>query len=500
MVHAQVGIGSTTPNASAALQIDADSSGFLAPRVTLSSNTDSITISSPATGLLVYCTGSALLSNGFYYWNDSLWSPISNLPNASDLGYVLGWGSNATPPNFLIPLSGGTYNWADYAEFQAMHTATPSQLIASSTATTFTLVDLNGGSRFIRGGTVSGTQQGFSTAAPASAFVLSNTGGHLHAIDPPATNTNTTGGHQHNMSFNNDDWNNWGGGSTSLDDDGGGTYWRATDWQGNHSHTIDIAAFSSASAGGHSHTITGGDAETRPINTSVVWCIKVKSTSTSGQLTIVNQTSTITSANNGVVHSGAQEKLGGSLSQNTTIVQAGNDFGFTGGEVGIGTASPANKLEVNSGTSNLSGVRLTQVTDAAQLGANANGDIYAATPNFITARVNSGVPVTLGNLKVQCAPSGNRSLQFATTTGSIVVLASDEAVFGSASTGSYNVFTYNNYTISTDWSQPLGYSFPYQGNVQRVTMTDVTNGNTYRIILIIGNGFNNNLIKIERLN
>jgi hypothetical protein len=79
-------------------------------------------------------------------------------------------------------------------------------------------------------------------------------------------------------------------------------------------------------------------------------------------------------------------------------------------------------------------------------------------------------------------------------------MASDEAVFGSATTGSYNVFTYSNYTFTTSWSQPIAYSFPYQGNVQRVTLTDVTNGDTYRIILIIGNSFNNNLIKIEKLN
>lgn len=499
LAHGQIAIGSNTPDPSAALQIDADSSGFLVPRVTLASFTDSTTITSPAAGLLVYSTGSSVVTNGFYYWNGTKWIAISNLPNLTDLGFVLGWGSNVNPPNFMLPLSGGTYAWADYPEFQTMHTATPSQLVASSNATTFTLVDLNSGSRFVRGGSTAGAQQAFSTALPTTAFATSAAGAHLHSVDPPSTSTSTDGNHQHNMSFNNDDWNNWGGGNTSLDDDGGGTYWRATDWQGNHNHTVDIVAFNTASGGGHSHNIIGGDVETRPLNTSVMWCIKVKPTSTSGQLTIVNQSSTIVAANNGLNHNGAQEKLGGTLSQNTTIAMAANDIGFTGGEVGIGTAAPANKLELNSGTSGASGVRLTQMANVTQLGTDVSGNLYSATPNFVTARVNAGVPVTLGNLKVQCSAAGNRSLQFATTTGTINIIASDEAVYGSASTGSYGVFSYN-FTLNTSWSQPIAYSFPYQGNVQRVTMTDVTNGNTYRIILIIGNGFNNNLIKIEKLN
>ncbi len=499
-MQGQIGLGTSSPHSSSALQLDADSAGFLIPKIALTGIHDSITVVSPADGLMVYCNGSSAMANGFYYWQDNQWVAISNLPNASDVGQILGWGSNVNPPNYLLPLTGGTYSWVDYPEFQVLHNATPSQLIASSNGTTFTLVNLNSAARFIRGGSIVGTQQGFLTAIPTNPFVLANAGAHLHSVDPPSTLSTTDGSHQHNLWFNNDDWNGCCGGNASLEDDAGGWYTRLTDWAGSHNHWLDISAFNSASSGSHTHTIVGGDAETRPINTSVMWCIKVKPTSTSGQLTIVNQSSTIVSANNGVVHSGAQESLGGTLTQNTTIAHAGNDLGFTGGEVGIGTASPANKLEVNSGTSGTSGVRLSQVTNAAQLGTNANGDIYSATPNYITARVNSGVPVTLGNLKVQCAPSGNRSLQFATTTGSMSIMASDEAVFGSATTGSYNVFTYSNYTFTTSWSQPIAYSFPYQGNVQRVTLTDVTNGDTYRIILIIGNSFNNNLIKIEKLN
>lgn len=496
---AQVGVGVSTPDASAAFQVEALNQGFLAPRVALTSLTDVTTIPTPATGLLVFCSGSAILSNGYYVYNGTKWQPFSQVTNNQDLGYVVGWTSNVNAPDFLLPLNGGTYAWADYPEFLALHSATPSQYISDSNANTFTLVNINGVGRFLRGANSAGTIQAGSTAMPVIALGTSSTGDHLHSIDPPSTGTSTTGNHQHTLSFNNDDYNNAGGGSTSLDNDGGGSYNRYTSWSGDHIHTLDIAAFTSASSGDHTHAITGGDVETRSINTSVVWCIKVKSTSTSGNITIVNQTGGLTGATNGLTHSGAKQYLGGTLTQNTTIAESGFDLGFTGGEVGIGTASPANKLEVASGTTGQSGIRITQVVNSENLGTNASGDLYSITPTYITQRVNAGVPVQLGNLKVQFSTGGNRALQFATTSGTIAVVGSDEAVYGTGGAGWYHQYAINT-TLGTSWTQFTGYSFPYQGNLQRVMLTDVTNGITYRISMIVGNIYNNNLIKIERLN
>ena len=54
---AQTGIGTTTPHASAKLEVNATDKGFLPPRVTLTSSSDNSTIPNPATGLLVYNTG-----------------------------------------------------------------------------------------------------------------------------------------------------------------------------------------------------------------------------------------------------------------------------------------------------------------------------------------------------------------------------------------------------------------------------------------------------------
>ena len=67
---AQVGIGTTNPETSSALDVYSNNKGLLIPRVALSSSTDTATISMPVNGLLVYNT--AVISDitkGFYYFD-----------------------------------------------------------------------------------------------------------------------------------------------------------------------------------------------------------------------------------------------------------------------------------------------------------------------------------------------------------------------------------------------------------------------------------------------
>lgn len=69
---AQVGIGTTTPNASAALDITSTNSGILIPRMTQAQKN---AITSPATGLLIYQTDATA---GFYFYNGTIWTPFTN--------------------------------------------------------------------------------------------------------------------------------------------------------------------------------------------------------------------------------------------------------------------------------------------------------------------------------------------------------------------------------------------------------------------------------------
>lgn len=73
--HAQTGIGTTTPNASAKLEVYATNKGFLPPRLTLTSATDATTIVSPAEGLLVYNLGSIGLQAGYYFGMEPIGQP-----------------------------------------------------------------------------------------------------------------------------------------------------------------------------------------------------------------------------------------------------------------------------------------------------------------------------------------------------------------------------------------------------------------------------------------
>jgi hypothetical protein len=83
-LNAQTGIGTTTPHASAKLEVASDRQGFLPPQVSLTGPNDITTIKNragasitPATGLLVYCKGDAGLAAGYYYWNGTAWATIA---------------------------------------------------------------------------------------------------------------------------------------------------------------------------------------------------------------------------------------------------------------------------------------------------------------------------------------------------------------------------------------------------------------------------------------
>ena len=81
-MHAQTGIGTTTPNSSAKLDVYSTNKGFLPPRVTLASVSDATTITSPAEGLLVYNLGSSGLQSGYYFWNGANWATIATATSA----------------------------------------------------------------------------------------------------------------------------------------------------------------------------------------------------------------------------------------------------------------------------------------------------------------------------------------------------------------------------------------------------------------------------------
>lgn len=115
-VNAQTGIGTTTPNASAKLDVSSPTQGFLPPRVTLTGTNDNTTIKNsagtsitPATGLLVYNTATTTTDPfrvvpGYYYYNGTTWVSISNgliIDNSRNASFTL----NAADNNKIFLIS-----------------------------------------------------------------------------------------------------------------------------------------------------------------------------------------------------------------------------------------------------------------------------------------------------------------------------------------------------------------------------------------------------------
>jgi hypothetical protein len=139
---AQTGIGTTTPNASAKLDVSASDKGFLPPRVALTASNAASPITSPANGLLIYNTATAGTSPnnvipGYYFWNGSAWI---NMIGSTTSSTITGNGTTSTIANFGSVINEQTSNYtltnSDNGEIV---------IINSSSATTITVPSLSVG-------------------------------------------------------------------------------------------------------------------------------------------------------------------------------------------------------------------------------------------------------------------------------------------------------------------------------------------------------------------
>ncbi len=89
-LFAQVGIGTTNPEAGAALDVTSTSKGILVPRMTQAQRN---LIASPATSLIIYQTDA---TPGFYYYNGSAWVSFASS------GWSLTGNSGTNPSSFKI--------------------------------------------------------------------------------------------------------------------------------------------------------------------------------------------------------------------------------------------------------------------------------------------------------------------------------------------------------------------------------------------------------------
>ena len=83
--YAQVGIGTTTPNTDAELDITSTNRGVLLPRVLLTNTTSPLPLSTDVAGMLVYNTATAGdVTPGFYYNDGAIWIRLGAVAASAD--------------------------------------------------------------------------------------------------------------------------------------------------------------------------------------------------------------------------------------------------------------------------------------------------------------------------------------------------------------------------------------------------------------------------------
>ncbi len=532
-MQAQTGIGTTTPNASAKLDVYSTNKGFLPPRVTLTSATDATTIASPAEGLLVYNVGSVGLQAGYYYWNGANWATIATATSAG----------NGVTSSDLVKLYSKKYSTADGD-------------IAHANGYSFT-VPVSGRYLFDFSST------GFASNVPFSVyFQIRNASNGIVGADT----VNTANNYQH-VEFDgkvevnlqaNTNYNAYVSFPSGLRDanDYDRVYYKLVAGNlpvtgqtveygmarytgadggamgGNTLVTFDATAVGNLPWSGNKFTLKAN--KTYEVESSLA--IYQTGGGVGGRFQIYDYTNNVALANGlfmsqngaGTNNPSANSPMKGIVTPTTDIqvgirlldwygpagpgivgsasnvqtspnasyfmvtqigssaivnpwVLSGNDVYNNTGKVGIGTNAPTATLDV---TGNVNVTGKINLTDPS-------GNVAVKAAGF----VNAGTYVQMDNIKATITTSGNRGLSVAAVNGSFVCNISAYYTQGSAFVGTSAATQTMTTTPSLSW---FGWNF-YEGNTVYYIVNDITNNRMYRITVHIGSSYNNNAIVIERL-
>jgi hypothetical protein len=217
----------------------------------------------------------------------------------------------------------------------------------------------------------------------------------------------------------------------------------------------------------------------------------------------------LTSGSNLYVQNNGLVEITGSLvvTGATTLsgsVTIGSGGGNEGGELALAYAPTGSTLTGSAASIDVYQNRLR----IFEGGGNARGvfvDLSKA-PNSVggellwkaSGLVNAGVDITLGNLKARIPTTGNRSLQISTVSGTYSVYGS--SVYSYNGIGGITIPSGTSISVTTTPTYlASGYNFLVAGATDTWNIMDDSVGIAWRITMVIGSSFNNNMISIERL-
>jgi hypothetical protein len=626
-LFAQTGIGTTSPDASAKLEISSNNKGFLPPRVSLTSVTDNTTIPSPATGLLVYCKGDAGLAAGYYYWNGNAWATIATSGGSGSFAASFLRGSRTATQS--IAVSGiVVFSNIDNSTGTDISLNTSTGKITLAPGNTYRLraavPNFSSGQRpaFIWYNETTSANVGSATFSynPGDAASLGAFGAPAELIITPTVTTVLSFRLLSSLS----NGNVTVGGNGDFSTTGSYPWFDAQVISGNapvtgQSVDYGIARYTGADGGGlAAGALVSFDAtaagnlswsankftlkanKTYEIESSLA--IYNTSAGSAGRFQIYDYTNAISLANslfmsqNGTgsnsqnantpmkcivtpasdiqvgirlldFYGGAPGIVGNAVLSGSTSASnasyfvvkqigssaiinpwtlAGTNIYNTTGNVGIGTSSPTTTLDVTgslqvSGNTTLKSnaiigtgvgseggeIQLVNAATGSSLSGTAvSADIYqdrlrifegggnfrgvfldlAKAPSGVGGElmykasgfVNRGVDVTLGNLKARIAATGNFSVQLSTVSGSYSVYGSHFLVDNGSYSNGIDASSPRSITTTPTYINS-GNNFLGAGNTSVWLLMDTTAQISWRITMIVGAGYNNNFISIERL-
>ena len=397
-----VGVGTTAPNASAALDVVSSAKGALLPRLTSAQRT---AIASPATGLIVFQTDG---TPGFYYNSGTATAPVwQQLATAAGTGTGFIQNQTAVDQAASFRINGtGTVAGALQAGTELVVDGALAN--TGTIANTLRFGGFSGeaiGSKRNAGGNqygldfytnsanrlsiTQGGNVGIGTTVPVSRFSFgSTTTGANTAAGRLAIYEGSAGANFYGLGLVQNGAGNYGmglwGGTNSLQ-----PYSGAAGTQLPHLYLDQLTG--NAGVGTISPTQkldVAGNARIEGLTTA-----GLVQTDASGNLSSATAASLdATTASNGLTKVGTDIRLGGSaLTAATDVPLGGNNLTFTGGKVGVGTAPTTYTLEVRHGNGtpvvgNTNGLAITNAT-----GATSTWSLYSSVTNNVLQLYYGGV-------------------------------------------------------------------------------------------------------------